>query len=401
MVSYFRWKSDPHMTLGRLIWLQTLSSGLPFAMLIGGILERRFGGRRTALFGSAIYTAGIAMTSISIQHSFTAVLITMGIIASMGGSIAYSAILTTAQRWFPENVGLAGGMIVGGYGCGAFILSPLQTAFINPHNYRVNSAGFFVQEDLLEKVPQVFIVMAVLFVLLQLVGLLFVGEPIEQPTVGNDILSMENTKKSTVTELKSTMFWILFISLTCNSLWVQLVSGLYKAYGQQYIHNDLFLSFVGSLASVFNACSRVIWGAIADKTSYQFSMTIVCTMGASLVWLLPAIRQTNSQVAFLITICAMFTCIGGTFSLFPYITNRYFGSTNFGVIYGCVQCSLPVAGIMAALLSQFALPVFGYEMVFMIMGCFMTCSLLLTFLLHCTVTLPPKSVSSSSFIEQF
>ncbi|KHJ82856.1 hypothetical protein OESDEN_17449 [Oesophagostomum dentatum] len=79
----------------------------------------------------------------------------MGFFASLGQSIAYNAILTTAQRWFPENVGLAGGLIVAGYGCGAFILSPLQTAFINPLDYRVNSEGFFTQVDLLERVSAI------------------------------------------------------------------------------------------------------------------------------------------------------------------------------------------------------------------------------------------------------
>lgn len=58
-------------------------------------------------------------------------------------------------QWFPDSVGLAGGMIVGGYGCGAFVLSPLQTAFINPLDYRVNSDGFFTQTDLLERVGSV------------------------------------------------------------------------------------------------------------------------------------------------------------------------------------------------------------------------------------------------------
>uniref|UniRef100_A0A0K0DHR4 Aa_trans domain-containing protein n=1 Tax=Angiostrongylus cantonensis TaxID=6313 RepID=A0A0K0DHR4_ANGCA len=63
-------------------------------------------------------------------------------------------------------------------------------------------------------------------------------------------------------------------------------------------------------------------------------------MGASLIWLLPAVRETNNQMVFLVAICAMFTCIGGTYSLFPYITNKHFGSTNFGVIYGFIQCSM-------------------------------------------------------------
>ncbi|EPB77053.1 hypothetical protein ANCCEY_03887 [Ancylostoma ceylanicum] len=189
----------------------------------------------------------------------------MGFFASVGQSIAYNGILTTAQRWFPENVGLAGGMIVAGYGCGAFILSPLQTAFINPLDYRVNSEGFFTQVDLLERVPQVFIVMAVVFALLQLVGLPFVGQPVEELGVETDPLIMENTERSVATQLKSATFLLLFVSLTCNALWVQLISGLYKAYGQQFIHSDLFLSLVGSLASVFNACSRVIWGIVADN----------------------------------------------------------------------------------------------------------------------------------------
>ncbi|PIO58868.1 hypothetical protein TELCIR_19685, partial [Teladorsagia circumcincta] len=264
----------------------------------------------------------------------------MGFFASFGSSIAYNAILTTAQRWFPDNVGLAGGMIVGGYGCGAFILSPLQTGFINPLDYRVNSDGFFTQVDLLERVPQVFIVMAIVFALLQTVGLLFIGQPLEQLDGDGDALIMDSHENSTITQLKSRTFLLLFLSLASNAVWVQLVSGLYKAYGQKFIDSDLFLSLVGSVASVFNACSRVVWGVVADKTSYQFSMAIVCTIGASLVWLLPTVRAVNDPVFFLASICAIFTCIGGTYSLFPYITHKSFGSTNFGIVYGCLQCSL-------------------------------------------------------------
>ncbi|KAL6735129.1 hypothetical protein Aduo_005601 [Ancylostoma duodenale] len=400
MVSYFRWKVDPNMGFGRLIWLQTLMSGVPFAMLIGGVLERKLGGRRTAILGSLIYTSGIAVTFFSIQHSLAAVLLTMGFFASVGQSIAYNGILTTAQRWFPENVGLAGGMIVAGYGCGAFILSPLQTAFINPLDYRVNSEGFFAQVDLLERVPQVFIVMAVVFALLQIVGLPFVGQPVEELDVETEPLIMENTERSAATQLKSATFLLLFVSLTCNALWVQLISGLYKAYGQQFIHSDLFLSLVGSLASVFNACSRVIWGIVADSTSFQFSMSIVCTLGATLVWLLPAVRMLNDQLAFLAVVCAIFTCIGGTYSLFPYITHKCFGSTNFGVLYGLLQCALSVAGVAAAALSQFVLPLMGFDVLFLIMGSFMAVSLLLTSFIHCTVPKEVRVASENSYVEE-
>ncbi|CAJ0606702.1 unnamed protein product [Cylicocyclus nassatus] len=385
LASYLRWKVDPTMRFGRLMWLQTLMSSIPFAMLMGGVLERKIGGRKTAIIGSIIYTSSIGLTYFSIQHSFVALLLSMGIFASAGQSIAYNAILTTAQRWFPDEVGLAGGMIVAGYGSGAFVLAPLQTAFINPLDYRANKDGFFTQVDLLERVPQVFIVMAVVFALLQIVGLPLIGQPIEELDVETEPLVMENRGRSVATHLKSPTFIMLFVSLTFNALWVQLVSGLYKAYGQQFINSDAFLSLVGSLAAISNALSRVIWGVVADRTSFQLTMSIVCTLGAMLVWLLPAVQLLGNDLVFLAVICGAFTCIGGTYSLFPYITHKCFGSSNFGVLYGCLQCALTVAGVASALLSQFVLPMIGFNRFFLIMGGFMAFSLLLTTLVHCTV----------------
>ena len=164
----------------------------------------------------------------------------MGVIASMGGSIAYNSILTTAQRWLPDSVGFAGGLIVGGYGCGAFILSPLQTTFINPLDYRVNDQGYFTQEDLLERVPLVYLLMAFVFALLQGVGLFFLGSPTEELRAETDTLIVDSREKSVGTQLKSWTFLLLFASLTCNALWVQLVSGLWKVFFHFSLRTDLF-----------------------------------------------------------------------------------------------------------------------------------------------------------------
>ncbi|PAV87813.1 hypothetical protein WR25_11871 [Diploscapter pachys] len=315
----------------------------------------------------------------------------MGIWASLGSSIAYSAILTTAQRWLPNNVGMAGGLIVGGYGCGAFLLSPLQTTFINPLNYRPNAEGYFTQDDLLESVPKVFLVMAGLFLILQIFGLIFVAAPDETISVETDSLIAETSSREDVAEssqimkqLKSSTFILLFISLMCNAVWVQLTSGLYKAYGQHFITSDLFLSFVGSMASVFNASSRVFWGVLVDWTSYQFAMCLVCTMGAALAWLLPTVQFIANDILFLLTICLMFACVGGTYSLFPYVTHVCFGNTNFSIVYGVMQLSLSFAGLIAGLLSQFLLPHLGYNRLFLISGSFMAFSLFLTVILNFT-----------------
>ncbi|CAL2030982.1 unnamed protein product [Caenorhabditis brenneri] len=389
LVSYFRWKMYPDMRTGQLIWLQTLLSGLPMGMVIGGLVERKFGGRAGAFLGAIIYTCGVGSTFYTIQHSYGATLLTMGGIASVGGSIAYSSILPTAQRWFPDNVGLAGGIIIGGYGCGAFILSPLQTTFINPLDYRVNDQGFFTQEDLLERVPYVFIVMAIFFTVFQSIGLIFIGQPESDIHVETENLIGTNSEIQVQQarvwpQLRTTTFLVLFLSLTCNATWVQLTSGLYKAYGQQFIDSDFFLSLIGSISSVFNAGSRVFWGAIADSTSYQFSMSIVCSLGAVLAFCLPLVKFIDNDVLFMATVCLIFSCIGGTFSIFPYITHKCFSKANFSVMYGFLQCAVSAAGLIAGLISTHLLNEIGFENLFIVCGFFMVTSLLLTFIVHKT-----------------
>ena len=42
-------------------------------------------------------------------------------------------------QWLPRRKGLAAGIIVSGFGAGAFVFDQVQTAFINPHNVRATT----------------------------------------------------------------------------------------------------------------------------------------------------------------------------------------------------------------------------------------------------------------------
>ena len=69
-------------------------------------------------------------------------------------------------------------MITAGFGLGAFAISPLQTKFINPDNLKVDSQGFFTQRELLERVPEMFLLLSFIFAVLQLLALIFIAEPV-------------------------------------------------------------------------------------------------------------------------------------------------------------------------------------------------------------------------------
>ena len=52
------------------------------------------------------------------------------------------------------------------------------------------------------------------------------------------------------------------------------ISAYYKAFGQEFIKDDRFLSIVGAITSVFNCSGRLLYGMIMDKFAYKVSMTI-------------------------------------------------------------------------------------------------------------------------------
>uniref|UniRef100_A0A915ERY8 Major facilitator superfamily (MFS) profile domain-containing protein n=1 Tax=Ditylenchus dipsaci TaxID=166011 RepID=A0A915ERY8_9BILA len=364
LVSYFRWYIDPSQTSGSFIWLQSLMGGIPFAMLAGGYIEKRIGARRGIILASTIYT-------LRIYCSF-------GTLSSIGAGIGYNCVLINCQKWLRHRIGFVSGLVTAGFGSGAFVLAPLQTKYINPDNFSADKDGYFTQVELLERVPKLFLVMACLFAVLQFVAVFFIGEPSytevveqeeeeshpDQPSVNEEEPPVLSCKEA----MLSGTCAVFFCSLFLNGVYVQTISGLYKAFGQTFIKDDFFLATVNSLAAASNCMSRVIWGLVADKTSYQSAMSVACAVGAALMWTLGAVKLAEQPMLFLIWVCLMYWAVGATYSLVPYAVHHSFGATHFGIVYGFVQLSLPFSGITTALCSQFLLSTIGYEMLFAVIA---------------------------------
>ena len=211
---------------------------------------------------------------------------------------------------------------------------------------------YFTQIDLLERVPKLFILLGTLFGICQLIGLIFIANPkstTSTPATDSSSNSFEdiealpdsNPNSLSISEVfGSWTFKFLFITLFLNAAWVQVCCGLFKAYGMKFIKDDFFLATVSSFAAATNCFSRVIWGLIMDKTSYQVSMMSACAMGAALMWTLAGVKALGDKEIFFIWVCAMFSVVGATYTLVPSATHKCFGGKNFGMAYGVLQISL-------------------------------------------------------------
>jgi nitrate/nitrite transporter NarK len=244
-----------------------------------------------------IFRVGVFLSYFAIQKSYALLLLSLGLIASFGQGVAYVNVLTQCQRWAPkEMVGFVSGIITSGFASGAFVIAPIESKFVNPLNIKVGPDGFFHDKELLDRVPEMFLLLSGIFFVIQIVGLLFIGEPSldeagyeeasllaaleEDENHGDDESNSDNEAVQTRTEtvevvipkrqlMTSPTLLMLSMTLLLNAVWVQTTSGLFKAYGQSFIKDDFFLATVNSFAAAANCVSRVLWGIFADRVSIK------------------------------------------------------------------------------------------------------------------------------------
>ena len=146
-------------------------------MFMGGLLERKIGPRLSTLIGCGIMSLGVFLSYVAIKVSFWLLLVTYGAMFGLGLGIAYVGPIASAMRWMPRWKGVTAGLVVAGFGLSALVFDPIQTTFINPHNRRSDKDGYFSHDEILDRVPTVFLLLGGIYVVLQVVGCLMIVDP--------------------------------------------------------------------------------------------------------------------------------------------------------------------------------------------------------------------------------
>ncbi|XP_070556565.1 apicoplast pyruvate carrier 1-like [Ptychodera flava] len=367
LTSYIRKRSKPtDLTYEMATWIFVANvSMLGSCMYFGGLFHRKIGARLTVSIASIIHSTGIILTYFSIKHSFYLVIVTYGILSGIGNALGYGAILACGMKWFPNNKSVVSGSLVAGVSVGILIFNQIQTAFINPNNLLpkgTRAHKYFDQEEILDRTPTCFLIMGACYIVLQLTGVMLMGDPKVDESVsihpepqheGQYILSEENNKKKDISEdnlkpslvIRERVFWIMWFTLLLSSVTKQLIFPLYKVFGQNVIFDDHYLALVGSLASVFDCLGRLFWGYLGDKFSFRCAMLGLSTCNVVFMLTLILTLETG-KVMFTIWIFAIFFCMSGIFSLFPMATARSFGEEYAGEIYGLLYSSVAVSTIL-------------------------------------------------------
>ena len=184
IISYVRNYSHPRdLSGGTTGWLYGAAlMGQGVSMFAGGLLEMKIGPRYTALLGSFVMSAGVMLSAVAIKYSFWLLLVTYGALFGVGSGIAYIAPLVCAMKWLPRWKGAANGVVVSGFGLGAFVFDLAQTRYLNPSNLQaamdvVTEDSFFTDAGVLSRVPISFLIFGGVYMTMQLVGCALLTNP--------------------------------------------------------------------------------------------------------------------------------------------------------------------------------------------------------------------------------
>ncbi|VUZ42584.1 unnamed protein product [Hymenolepis diminuta] len=344
----------------------------------GAIMATKIGYKLVLVIAMIFSAGGILLTRLTVDYGLGPYIATYCIMNGIGMGTPYSVIFSIAQSWFPSSRATVVGIISSGFGLGALVFTPIQTAIINPNNLRPNSTGRF-PESVEAAIPNAFLVLGGLVLALELTGTILLRENRSGKTESNytpakstDFQEMstlggdEEPKKSvvcipesyTVSEaLKSVDFYMLFIIVICDIVPVVLFTSTFKLYGIRSGFDDQFLSAVATTSAAFNCIGRVFWGQMVDRFSSKCPLVCFLVTWSTLFLTFPyvtALGDVASKALYAIWVFGLFFSLSAHFVVIPATCTRVFGPANMATIYGLIYFgSCPSALITAGVFSLF------------------------------------------------
>lgn len=401
IASYMKFKgSVPNIKQTDMVWVVAVNSiGFGFCMFFAGPAERKIGSRLSILLSSFLMSFSILVSGYTVKKDMVSFAITDGFMTGAAISIAYPITLRVAMKWLPAWKSTVSGIVLAGHGGSSVIFTQVVTAYINPENLKPNvtigDEKYFDNEDLLERVPGCFIMLGCTFLALQIIGtaMILPPPPDEEETNitstnqngqiqenGIQTLGAASSEKQTTetkmvptqTEvhsfspiqiLRKRQFYILWFICVLNGQSILFISGLYKAYGQTFIHDDHFLAVVGSISAIGNTLGRALWGIVADKVGEKISLLSLAILLTVLQCLIN-LSETIGRYYFLFIVFFIFLTGTGTYAILSSATYKCFGPKYYSTNFGLVFTSQAVTGILSSTLTITLQDIVGWHGMF-------------------------------------
>ncbi|MCY2928477.1 MAG: OFA family MFS transporter [Planctomycetota bacterium] len=328
-------------------------AALGLAAAWGGVNLSRFGPRKLAMIGGALFGAGYLLGALGLYlHSLPLLYLGYGAVGGAGLGLGYVTPVATAAKWFPDKKGLVTGMVIMGFGLGALLMSKVLVPL---------AVGLFGANY-----PAIFAVLGGLF----LVVTPLAGAVLRNPPAGYLPADYAPTQAAALREadvhhdslrcLVSRRFAMMWLVFFCN-----IAAGIAIISLQSTMIQDLCVKADGSLSkaqlgaigatliavsSLFNGAGRFFWGGLSDRIGRTAAFRLM--LGTQIA-AFGALILTSNPWLFGALVCYILLCYGGGFGTMPSFVLDVFGARKMPVVYGAVLTAWSAAGVAGPFLFAY------------------------------------------------
>ena len=301
----------------------------------------RMGPRKLALLGSALFSIGYLIGGLALYLDWIALFyLGYGVIGGAGIGLGYVTPVATVAKWFPDHKGLVTGIVVMGFGVGAFLLSKGLAPLL------VLQAG----QDLWV----VFVWLGLIFACVLIPCSLFLSNPPEPaPGTGPRPKATAAVESESVWPfIRSPAFVILWIVFFFNiaagisvisfqSELLQEVWGLSDPSVEPAVLAEYGATLI-AISSLCNGVGRLFWGLLSDRIGRVAVFRLL--LASQMVVFGILMTETNPWV-FSALVCYVLLCFGGGFATMPSFVLDVFGPRKMSAVYGAILTAWAAAGI--------------------------------------------------------
>jgi len=327
---------------------------LGFGSIIGGRWQDQAGPRPVVVTGAILWGIGNILAGLG-TAKFGAwwIYLTYGVIGGIGLGLGYITPVAVVTKWFPDKRGLASGMVVMGFGLGAFVYNNLlksipafaelarqSQAIVDAH-----AAGKVLMDpQYVHTLTLTFLWSGVVYLVVGGVCAFYLSNPPAAASASTSTAVQASSDFTPAMAMRTWQFYVLwlmlFLNVTAGILFISNAVPIMRELTG--ISQAKALATYGLLA-LFNGLGRFFWGAVSDRIGRRMAYALI--YGTQV-----AIFFTVGHLHALFAVAALFAIVlldyGGGFGTMPSFTADYYGTKFMGLIYGWILLAWGVGGVV-------------------------------------------------------
>ena len=293
-------------------------------ILIGGKLQVKVGTQKIVLTGGLLMAVGMLATSFIPASVAWLIYITYGIIGGFGVGMAYNAIISCAQKWFPKKRGLATGISVCMFGFSTVVFAPLIEVL-------VGSVGLLNTLRILAAIFFVFVIALFSFIKLP------------EETGAAAAAAVTDARQYTTSEmLKTKQFYLIALSMMFCTASYFILNPSFKTLAGERGLSDAIATLLVMITGIANTAGRLVVPLVSDKIGREYATFGILIITAIATGILCVAGGTG----LIVMIALIAFCYGGSSGIYPLVTGKYFGVKNIGSNYGAVMIGFACSALL-------------------------------------------------------